>query len=198
MEDMVRNMRLRAIILTGGRSSRFGGRHKPAIEIDGATVLDRILTALAALDPEPEILIAGPTTGASVRAVNSVREEPPFAGPLAGIAAGVTTLPEDHEATVLILAGDLPFLTTEFLNLLVTTSEASGNVATSTDSTGHAQYLCAAWPESLLRGRLADLDGVANQPMRRLYEGVELLDVPVMDRLIADIDSPEDLNRLTR
>ncbi|MGO1449135.1 MAG: NTP transferase domain-containing protein, partial [Brevibacterium aurantiacum] len=32
-------MSIRAIILSGGRSNRFGGVHKPAVELGGTTVI---------------------------------------------------------------------------------------------------------------------------------------------------------------
>lgn len=88
-------MALRVIILSGGRSSRFGGVHKPGVDLGGRTVISRILTAVRELDPAAEVWVAGPVDGlsrAEADTVRSVREDPEFAGPLAGIAAACAAI----------------------------------------------------------------------------------------------------------
>lgn len=205
-------MRLRAIILTGGRSTRFGGTHKPTVRVDGETVLRRITTAVAdasrdlgaqleivvagsaeGIEPiKAELFTAGPVNSASVEVV---REDPTFGGPLAGIAAGAAALAPDSSATVLVLAGDLPFVTQDALVSLVRAKRAHETVAAPVDSEGYPQYLFAAWPEALLREQLAAIGSVANKPVRRLFERVELVEVPLDARTIADIDTPADLAR---
>lgn len=85
-----RSMSTTVIILSGGRSSRFGGVHKPAVEIGGRSVLSRMLAEVNAAIPDAAVWIAGPVEGLSgeeATGVGVVREEPEFAGPLAGIAA---------------------------------------------------------------------------------------------------------------
>lgn len=201
-------MNLRVVILTGGRSTRFGGQHKPSLQVDGASVLQRILTTSlelgVALAEFPQVVIAGSPEGveslreASARTrLTVVREDPPFTGPLAGIAAGVESLEPNEQATVVILAGDLPFLRSDALLRLVEASRASDTVAAPVDAEGYPQYLLSAWPERLLRARLAALETVANQPVRRLFSGVSLAEVSMAARTIADIDSPEDLRKWT-
>ncbi|KAB1643438.1 molybdenum cofactor guanylyltransferase [Gulosibacter chungangensis] len=201
-------MSLRAIILTGGRSTRFGGKHKPTLQIEGASVLQRIVTALrdlgTALGEPPELIIAGSAAGVSELNITGcdeelrvVREDPPFAGPLAGIAAGVDALEPEGSATVVILAGDFPFLEPDALARLVEASRARDTVAAPVDAEGYPQYLLSAWPERLLRAQLAALDTVENQPVRKLFRGVALAEVPMSARTIADIDSPADLRHWT-
>src|SRR5699024_2886316 len=118
-----------AIILTGGRSSRMGGRHKPALTVGGSTVLDRTLTALVAAEPTVRVIIAGTDEGLSDRfrqRVTVVRENPPFAGPLAGVAAAVATFDPVIAGTVVLLGGDLPFLSHTTLQDLMTTVAVEG------------------------------------------------------------------------
>ena len=66
--------RVFAVVLTGGRSRRFGGRHKPAVAVAGTPVLSRIVSAVhdvavgQGLMGESEgvsIWIAGPLDGLS-------------------------------------------------------------------------------------------------------------------------------------
>lgn len=195
-------MRLRTLILTGGRSTRYGGKHKPAVRVEGISVLERIIRAVTetgdVFGVSPEILIAGSDEGLATRAradIVVVREDPPFTGPLAGIAAGIGTMQADVDSIVLVLAGDLPFVTKDALRRLIEAGIANDTVASPIDDAGYPQYLFAAWPEPLLRERLSALESVDNQPVRRLYAGVALAEVQLDAKVIADIDSPEDLER---
>ena len=101
-----------AVVLTGGRSSRMGGRHKPGIPVGGRTVIDRTLTTLWSVAPSAKVLIAGSDEGLSEslrQHVTVVREDPPFSGPVAGVAAAVEAF-STSEGVTLLLGGDLPFL----------------------------------------------------------------------------------------
>ena len=48
-----------AAILTGGRASRFGGRDKSALVVEGRTILDRQLAMLRGVPHLGEILVVG-------------------------------------------------------------------------------------------------------------------------------------------
>ena len=79
-------MSIRAIILSGGRSNRFGGVHKPAVELGGTTVISRILGTVRTARP-PRRGVGGRTDvmGCTARehGIRAFRfvEEPVFAGP---------------------------------------------------------------------------------------------------------------------
>ncbi|WP_087872195.1 molybdenum cofactor guanylyltransferase [Arthrobacter globiformis] len=95
-----------AIILAGGRSSRLGGSPKSALMFDGATLLERSLAAAAGAR---HTVVVGPAVAGLPPGVLTSREDPPFAGPAAAIAAGLAALrgagPADK---VLVLACDMP------------------------------------------------------------------------------------------
>lgn len=98
-----------AVILAGGRSSRLGGVPKSTLIYDGATLLER---ALLAARGAGKAVVVGPDPGTLPAGVLSCREDPPFAGPAAAIAAGLAALdgdPGDRRAPLtLILACDMP------------------------------------------------------------------------------------------
>ena len=98
---------LDAVILMGGRAERLGGAAKGDLRVGGRTLLERVV---AAADVARDRVVVG-ESGASVlpSGVRVVREEPPFGGPAAAVAAGVRDLPADGDA-VLLLAGDQPFV----------------------------------------------------------------------------------------
>jgi len=103
-----------AIILAGGRSSRLGGVPKSGLIYDGATLLER---SLRAAGTAACIVVVGPDPGDLPEGVLTCREDPPFAGPAAAIAAGLAALAA-HQAGgdqaaapspfTLVLACDMP------------------------------------------------------------------------------------------
>lgn len=100
-----------AIILAGGRSSRLGGTPKSGLIYDGATLLER---SIAAAGGAGQIVVVGPEPAGLPSGVLNCREDPPFAGPAAAIAAGLTILRRARAAgeadaeLVLVLACDMP------------------------------------------------------------------------------------------
>lgn len=107
-----------AIILAGGRSSRLGGSPKSELVYDGGTLLERTIDAARGAR---HIVVVGPVPEGLPAHVRSCREDPPFAGPAAGIAAGLAELhslrqprPGDAAAApgdasfILVLACDMP------------------------------------------------------------------------------------------
>ena len=106
-------MEFDAIILAGGRSSRLGGVPKSGLIYDGATLLERSLRAAGAAR---RTVVVGPDPGDLPGGVLTCREEPPFAGPAAAIAAGLAALAADHAGRhaagrrpiTLVLACDMP------------------------------------------------------------------------------------------
>ena len=109
--------RVAAIVLAGGRSSRFG-RDKLVEPIDGRQLLDHAIDAVGAV--ATEIVVVGPSDGVSVARpeVTVVRDELPFEGPLAGLAVGLHSLDPAVER-VLVVGGDMPTLVPAVLDLLV-------------------------------------------------------------------------------
>jgi molybdopterin-guanine dinucleotide biosynthesis protein A len=98
-----------AVILAGGRSSRLGGVPKSRLVYDGATLLER---ALLAASGARKAVVVGPDPGILPADVLVCREDPPFAGPAAAIAAGLAELNrhvgEGRAPLTLILACDMP------------------------------------------------------------------------------------------
>ena len=190
---------VRGIILAGGRSTRFGGVHKPGVPVEGIPVLARIHTALTAVHVDG-IWVAGPLDGLpdDLRpTVREVHEQPRFAGPLAGIAAAVADMPPDERAIILVLAGDVPYTDPADLAHLVRTCAQTGRTAASADAQGRRQHLCAAWPDALLRARLAAIGDPTDKPVRLLWEGVEPVLVAVSPASLEDFDTESDLRRIT-
>src|SRR5690242_17399810 len=112
-----------------------GGGDKTRLPVDGTSLLDRVLLAL---DAGAGVVVVGDQRP-TARAVTWTREQPLHAGPSAAVAAGVALV--DADVTVL-LAADLPLLTSAYVNRLVAmTTTIAGAVPI--DAEGMPQWLCS-------------------------------------------------------
>ncbi|MER5541655.1 NTP transferase domain-containing protein [Streptomyces sp. NPDC002589] len=179
-----------AVVLAGGAARRLGGADKPGLRVGGRTLIDRVLAACAGAGTT--VVVAGrrPTT----RPVRWTREDPPGAGPVAALAAGLRLTTAEH---TVVLSADLPFLQPATLrHLLTVLRETDADGALLTDADGRDQPLVAAYRTAALRRELAALaaapDGLAGLPLRRLTGALSLTRVP--DPLASfDCDTWDDL-----
>lgn len=92
-----------ALILAGGRATRFGGVDKREILVEGRTIFARQCAALAGRVAEILVSSQRPVPG-----YRAVADAVPDAGPLAGIAAGLAAA---NTQWLLVVAGDMPYVT---------------------------------------------------------------------------------------
>ncbi len=109
--------RIGAIVLAGGRSSRFG-RDKLAEPIDGRALLDHAIAAVQAVAGEVVVVLAPGATRDVPPGVLVAHDSEAYEGPLAGLAAGLGALPAGVERVV-VVGGDMPSLQAAVLRLLV-------------------------------------------------------------------------------
>jgi molybdopterin-guanine dinucleotide biosynthesis protein A len=106
------------IVLAGGRSSRFGS-DKLRAEIDGRSLLELAIDAVAAVSTEVVIVLATDDERALPRSVVPVRraaDPEPYGGPLVGLLAG---LEHAREPFVVAVGGDMPSVQPAILAALV-------------------------------------------------------------------------------
>lgn len=114
--------RVTAIVLAGGRSSRFG-RDKLAEPLGGRPMLQHAIDAVRPFATEI-LVVAAPGGAPAVEGdVRLVHDRAPFEGPLAGLAAG---LDEAREKIVFLTAGDVPGLSTAVAELLLAALDGPG------------------------------------------------------------------------
>lgn len=176
-----------------------GGTNR-ASSLGGRTVIDRTLTTLWSVEPTAHVIIAGSDEGLSSSFrphVTVVREDPPFSGPVAGVAAAVDAMSTSDGVTIL-LGGDLPFLSAATMRRLLHTAGAGAAVVSCLDETGHLQYLCSAWGTAILHEQVAAIPEPAGAPLRALFSGLEPELITCDPHELRDIDTPEDLARAQR
>jgi molybdopterin-guanine dinucleotide biosynthesis protein A len=178
-----------AVVLAGGRAARLGGQAKPQLEVGGRTMLSRVLDAVA--DAATRVVV-GPPQPVPPDVVR-VREEPPGGGPVAALRAGLAAVPDD---VVVLLAGDLPFLTRAVVTGL--RERLTGDGVLVVDDTGQDQLLLGAWRTAALRAAVPPPGGptslrrvLAPLAVRRFRPPV----VPGQPPPWLDCDTPADLAR---
>jgi molybdopterin-guanine dinucleotide biosynthesis protein A len=186
---------LDAIVLAGGLARRLEGADKPALEFGGVTLLDRVIEACA---EAADVVCVGPIRPTR-RTVRWTREDPPGAGPVAALAAGLELTLETP--LVLVLAADLPFLTAKLIHSLWT-GAADHDGAVLVDREGRDQWLAACYRREALTGAIdrlaAERGGTAGLSLRRLLAGFELARVPDPDGQSFDCDTWEDVGHVRR
>ncbi len=187
------------LILAGGLARRMGGGDKPRTSIGGATILSRVLERLK---PQCTRLILNangdPARFADTGLPVIADDIPGFAGPLAGILAGLdwAAAHASDVAYVASVPGDCPFLPRDVVARLHQARVAAGQPLACARSGEWRHPVVAVWPVALR----ADLRHALTQEDLRKIEiwtarhGVALADWPAdpVDPFF-NVNTPEDV-----
>jgi molybdenum cofactor guanylyltransferase len=183
-----------AAILAGGQARRLGGSDKSALIVDGVRFLDRQLAALSPLTDQ--VVLIG-FHGAMPAPRPVIADRWPETGPLGALATALVTAEMDR---VLVLASDLPFVTTPFLAFLASVDPAATAVVP--EWQGRWQPLCAMYArralgtitDALARGERTVVETVVRLGPRVL-RAEDLKPFDADGRLLVNINTPGDVAR---
>ncbi|WP_298583212.1 molybdenum cofactor guanylyltransferase [uncultured Kocuria sp.] len=182
-----------AVVLAGGRSARLGGRSKARLRRAGRTLLELTLDAVR---EAAGVVVVGPPDPSVPEGVLRTREDPPFSGPAAGIAAGLRALDRLPGADwTMTLACDMPGVSRAVPLLLEaarTGPDAAGYVCVPPG--GHRQPLAALYRSDVLRAAYAGQDA-ADRSVFSFVRDLPLRDVTVPQDATADVDTWDDVQR---
>jgi molybdopterin-guanine dinucleotide biosynthesis protein A len=183
-----------AAILAGGRATRFGGRDKSALIVDGRPILERQIAELSRVTTD--ILIVGANclpplfrerAGAAPRLVSDIV---PGSGPLGGIQAALTRARGD---AVFVAACDMPYLDATFVSYLLSLTREADAVVPRTEHGYHP--LCAVYTRACLEPialRLAErrlkMSDLLTDVRTRVVTAEELAGFD--RRLLANVNTP--------
>src|SRR5919198_3711362 len=140
------------LILAGGLARRMGGGDKARIRIGGVTILGRVL---ACLQPQCDRIIINangdPTRFADTGLPVVPDSVPDFAGPLAGILAGLdwAAAHAPEVADIVTAPGDCPFLPDNLVARLVRNVEEYRADLACAASGGQSHPVIGLWPVRL-------------------------------------------------
>ena len=171
------------LILAGGLARRMGGGDKARIRIGGATILQRVLTTIG---PQCHGLIINangdPARFADTGLPVVADSVPDFAGPLAGILAGLDWAAANVPACEWLLSvpGDCPFLPKDLVARLHQARLAAGAPLACARSGEWRHPVVALWPvnlrEDLRRALVAE--GLHKIELWTVRHGVAIADWP--------------------
>jgi molybdopterin-guanine dinucleotide biosynthesis protein A len=165
------------------------------IEIDGQPILARLSAALAGLDRVPTLVTSDPEPYAA--SGYAIQRDLIDGGALGAVYTALATASTHH---VLVLAGDLPFVTTPFLAHLVACRAGWDAVVPRIDGRWHP--LCAVYAASVAPQLRTRIEGGALRVTDALHDlsvrAVDEADVRAFDpdgRLLLNVNTPDDLRR---
>ncbi len=167
--------RVGAVVLAGGRSSRFG-RDKLAEVMDGRSMLAHAIEAAQAVASEV-VVVAAPDADLELPpGVVLAHDERAYDGPLAGLTAGLTALRAEVEQ-VIVIAGDMPDLVPAVLSRLLD-MVGSGSPAAILGGDGDAPPLPMALQRARAQTVAHDLLAGGERRLRALPATLEAVVVP--------------------
>jgi molybdopterin-guanine dinucleotide biosynthesis protein A len=192
------------LVLAGGLARRMGGGDKALIRIGGQTILQR---ALARLTPQVSGIVLNangdPARFAPFGLPVVADSVPDFAGPLAGILAGLDWVAANRPGIEWIVSvpGDCPFLPRDLVARLHAARSAEGKPLACAHSGDWRHPVVGLWPVALRE----DLrQAITVEDLRKIEvwtarHGVALADWPVepVDPFF-NVNTPEDAEQATR
>jgi molybdopterin-guanine dinucleotide biosynthesis protein A len=189
------------LILAGGLARRMGGGDKALIEIGGRTILDRVLETMT---PQCDGIILNangdPQRFARFGLPIVPDDIPDFAGPLAGILAGLDWAAAHRPAVewMASVPGDCPFLPTDLVARLHVARAAAATPLACAKSGDWRHPVAGLWPVAL-RGDLRR--AVVDEDLHKIEvwtarHGVAIAEWP--DRPVDpffNVNTPEDRDR---
>jgi len=179
-----------AAILAGGLATRFGGRDKGALVVDGRTIRDRQVETLS-LICDDVLIVGGDGSGlrCGVRRVDDIVTR---MGPMGGVHAALTAARHD---AVFVVACDMPYVTALLIAYLLELSASADLVLPRTEEGYHP--LCAVYGRACIHPiarRLAQRElkmaGLISDVRVRVVTPEELDRFGDPQRLLANVNTP--------
>src|SRR3954467_7819138 len=194
-----------AAILAGGRGTRFGGRDKSALVVDGRPIVERQVAELLTIVDDIMLGGARPDGARAVQAggvaafhasdhYRAIADIVPGCGPLGGLHAALTGMRGDR---VFVVACDMPYVDAAFAEYLLSLAADAAVVVPQTDRGYHP--LCAVYTRvrlepvaaRLAQRRLALRDLFADVPTR-IVTIAEMSRFGAPSRLLANVNTPDE------
>lgn len=181
------------LILAGGTAKRLGGVSKPDYKIGPSRLIDIALAEIDSTGFAGRIVVIAPSQLEVRDGVELTLEDPPHGGPLAGIGAGVATLKDLPDATVVaLMTCDAPLSPRLWKKLYSEISEVEAAVPVSADAQAWPQFLHGCYRLGALRGLPASRD----TSIRRGFSAIRPATVPDVNWYCMDVDTPADAKEM--
>lgn len=191
-------MKIAAVVLAAGRSSRMGPRNKLLEPIGGERMVRRVAAIALGSGAEPIVVVTGHEAAAVAAALHGLGVtmilNPEYADGLStSLRAGLAALPAEIDGA-LILLGDMPEIEPGALRALV--AAFTGTSAICVPVRRGRRGNPVLWGRSYFP-EMMELTGDFGAKPLMAWKEAQLIEVEVAtDSIFHDVDAPEDLARL--
>ncbi|WP_367306530.1 molybdenum cofactor guanylyltransferase [Alicyclobacillus acidocaldarius] len=188
-----------AVVLAGGASTRMGERGNKLLlprEKGGIPVAGHVVRVAEKVAPRVAVLYADDSVQSAIAPwvtgeIAWVRDGECYQGPLAALGRFVEGHPSEV-SPLLVLAGDLPGVTTDAVQVLVSAFQRTGADVAAAEREGRIQPLAAVYAERAVRA-IADAAARGEKRILKALEGLSICTVAFDDAwAVRPVHRPED------
>ena len=193
-------MKIAAIILAAGLSSRMAGGNKLLADLSGKPVLRHTVENVIAAKADPVVVVTGHQAGDVEELIQDLPVKlcfnPHFADGMAtSLSAGIAALPGDVDGALIFL-GDMPLIRADVINAVIETFRQGDGKTIVVPVHGGRRGHPVLWGKA----HFADVEALQGDQGARLLLAAHAGDVIECDAgdeaILADADTPEALARL--
>lgn len=186
-------------IFVGGKSRRMG-EHKGLLPIPDSSepIVEALVRRGRTAGFEPVLVGEATPYARLARGVLRLQDDPPGAGPLAGLQAAVRHALKTHRSRLVAIACDMPFVSAEALGSARDHPSRAVVVAPKRAAQAPWEPMLARYDASRLADPLARAISRGETSFQRLFASIEVEALPLseaVERALEDWDRPEDLIR---
>lgn len=184
---------MRGAVLTGGNSRRMG-RTKALVEVGGSPMAARVAAALLEAACAPVELIGGDAVELAPLGFAVVADLHPGEGPLGGVLTALATGggPSHDTDDVVVVACDLPHLTSEIVARLAAAARSNPAAPAVVARTDRIQPSCALWrPVALVP--VVDAFREGERSLHRVLRAIGAVEVPVDRDALVNVNTPSEV-----
>ena len=186
-------------VFVGGKSRRMG-MHKGLLPIPGSSepILEALIRRGRAAGFEPVLVGEATPYTRLAEGVLRLDDDPPGAGPLAGLRAAVHHALTTHRSRLVAVACDMPFVSAEALAEALHYRSSAIVVAPKRSADAPWEPMLARYEPARLADPLAKAISLGQRSFQTLFASVEVEALPLSEavaRALEDWDHPEDLVR---
>lgn len=193
--------RIRGAIVAGGENTRFGGQPKGLCSVGGIRIIDRVRAALGSVVDDVALIANAPDADSWLPGLHVFRDQGIERGSLVGLRTAVACA----KRPVIVVAWDMPFVTSELFSLLVSRL-TPGATAVIPEGPRGPEPMCALYTPRCLSAidsalarhdlRLSSLVSQLPGAVRADISDVSAVGSP--SRLFFNVNTPADLASLSR
>jgi molybdopterin-guanine dinucleotide biosynthesis protein A len=176
------------------------GRHKGLLSVPGGSgpILQELLHVGRAAELDP-VLVGDATPYQDLaEGVICIEDDPPGAGPLAGLQASLRHASSTERSHVIAIACDMPYVTAEALEQVRDHQSEATVVAPRRGPDAPWEPMLARYDAARLTDVLANAISRGQRSFQKLFASIEIEALPLtpaIERALEDWDTPDDIAR---